>query len=54
MTQRDEGHDYRDSKNKAEQYQRQKINNLEDKVEQLQKSIERIHEILAKLESKSD
>ena len=54
MTQRDEGHDFRDSKNKAEQYQRQKINNLEDKVEQLQKSIERIHEILAKLESKSD
>ncbi len=54
MTQRDDGHDFRDSKNKAEQYQRQKINNLEDKVEQLQKSIERIHEILAKLESKSD
>jgi predicted ribosome quality control (RQC) complex YloA/Tae2 family protein len=54
MTQRDDGHDFRDSKNKAEQYQRQKINNLEDKVEQLQKSIERIHEILAKLENKSD
>ena len=54
MTQRDEGHDFRDSKNKAEYYERQKINNLEDKVEQLQKSIERIHEILAKLESKSD
>jgi predicted RNase H-like nuclease (RuvC/YqgF family) len=54
MTQRDDGHDFRDSKNKAEQYQRQKINNLEDKVEQLQKSIERIHEILAKLESKPD
>jgi len=54
MTQRDDGHDFRDSKNKAEQYQRQKINNLEDKVEQLQKSIERIHEILVKLESKPD
>ena len=54
MTQRDDGHDFRDSKNKAEQYQRQKIKNLQDKVEQLQKSIERIHEILAKLENKSD
>ena len=54
MTQRDDGHDYRDSKNKAEYYEKQKINNLENKVEQLQKSIERIHEILAKLESKSD
>ena len=42
MTQRDDGHDFRDSKNKAEQYQRKKINNLEDKVEQLQKSTERI------------
>ena len=36
-------------RNKHENYQRQKIHNLEDKVKQLQRSIERIHEILAKI-----
>jgi len=49
MTQRDEGHDYRDSKNKAEYYERQKIKNLQDKIEQLEKSIEQIHKILSKI-----
>ena len=49
MTQRDEGHDYRDSKNKAEHYERQKIKNLQDKIEQLEKSIEQIHKILSKI-----
>ncbi len=48
MTQRDEGHDYRDSKNKAEHYERQKIKNLQDKIEQLEKSIEQIHKIYLK------
>ena len=49
MTQRDEGHNFRDSKNKAEYYEKQKIKNLQDKVEQLEKSIEQIHKILSKI-----
>ena len=54
MTQRDDGHDFRDSKNKAEHYERQKISYLEDRINTLEKSLERVHEILARLKSKLD
>ena len=49
-----EGHNFRDSKNKAEYYERQKISYLEDRINTLEKSLERVHEILARLKSKLD
>ena len=49
MAQQNEEHFEVIDKNKQENYQRQKIHNLEDKIKQLQRSIERIHEILAKI-----
>ena len=54
MAQQNEEHFEVIDKNKHENYQRRKIHNLEDKMKQLEKSIEKIHEILAKLKSKSD
>jgi len=54
MAQQNEEHFEVIDKNKHENYQRRKIHNLEDKMKQLEKSIEKIHELLAKLKSKSD
>ena len=51
MAQQNEEHFEVIDRNKNENYQRRKIHNLEDKVKQLQRSIERIHEILAKITS---
>ena len=51
MTELHEEHFEVIDKNKHESYQRQKIHKREDKVKQLQRSIERIHEILAKITS---
>ena len=51
MAQQNEEHFEVIDRNKHESNQRQKIHNLEDKVKQLQRSIERIHEILAKITS---
>ena len=60
MTQRDEGHDFRDSKNKAEHYERQKISYLEDRINTLEKSLEKVHkhiseliEVIDKIQNKS-
>jgi len=49
MAQQNEEHFEVIDRNKHESYQRQKIHNLEDKMKQLEKSIEKIHEILAKI-----
>jgi len=54
MAQQNEEHFEVIDRNKHENYQRRKIHNLEDKMKQLEKSIEKIHELLAKLKSKSD
>ena len=47
MAQQNEEHFETIDKNKAEQYQRQKITYLEDRVKVLEKSIERIHKIMS-------
>ena len=49
MAQQNEEHFEVIDRNKHENYQRRKIHNLEDKMKQLEKSIEKIHEILAKI-----
>ena len=51
MTQQNEEHFEVIDRNKHENYQRRKIHNLEDKMKQLERSIEKIHEILAKITS---
>ena len=51
MAQQNEEHFEVIDKNKHENYQRRKIHNLEDKMKQLKRSIEKIHEILAKITS---
>ena len=47
MAQQNEEHFETIDKNKAEQYQRQKITYLEDRIKVLEKSIERIHKVMA-------
>jgi len=47
MAQQNEEHFETIDKNKAEQYQRQKITYLEDRIKVLEKSIERIHKIMS-------
>ena len=51
MAQQNEEHFEVIDRNKHESYQRQKIHNLEDKMKQLERSIEKIHELLAKITS---
>ena len=51
MAQQNEEHFEVIDRNKHENYQRRKIHNLEDKIKQLERSIEKIHEILAKITS---
>ena len=46
MAQQNEEHFETIDKNKAEQYQRQKITYLEDRIKVLEKSIERLHKIV--------
>ena len=46
MAQQNEEHFETIDKNKAEQYQRQKITYLEDRIKVLEKSIERIHKVM--------
>ncbi len=47
MTQLNDEHFELHSKNKAERYERQKIKFLEDRIATLEKSIERIHKVMA-------
>ena len=47
MAQQNEEHFETIDKNKAEQYQRQKITYLEDRIKVLEKSVERIHKVMA-------
>ena len=49
MAQQNEEHFETIDKNKAEQYQRQKITYLEDRIKVLEKSIERLHKMLPRL-----
>jgi len=46
MAQQNEEHFETIDKNKAEQYQRQKIKYLEDRITTMEKSIERLHKIV--------
>ena len=47
MTQLTDEHFELHTKNKAEQFERQKIKFLEDRITTLEKSIERIHKVMA-------
>ena len=47
MTQLNEDHFELHDQNKAERYERQKIKFLEDRIATLEKSIERIHKVMA-------
>ena len=47
MTQQNEEHFETIDQNKAEQHERQKIKFLEDRIKVLEKSIERIHKVMA-------
>ena len=47
MTQLNDEHLELHSQNKAERYERQKIKFLEDRISTLEKSIERIHKVMA-------
>ena len=49
MTQLDETHFELHDKNKDEQYQRQKIIYLEDKIKVLEKSVERLNKLMGNM-----
>ena len=54
MTQLNEEHFELHSQNKAERYERQKIKFLEDRITTLEKSIERIHKVMAHYQMTED
>jgi|TARA_B110000977_G_C10587648_1_gene303028 cob(I)alamin adenosyltransferase len=50
MTQLTDEHFELHTKNKAEQYERQKIKFLEDRISVLEKSVERLHKIVGTMD----
>jgi len=50
MTQLTDEHFELHSKNKAEQFERQKIKFLEDRIKTLEKSVERLHKIVGTMD----
>ena len=50
MTQLTDEHFELHTKNKAEQYERQKIKFLEDRIKVLEQSVERLHKILGTMD----